>query len=153
MRLIKLALISLIILFGLITLISLLIPSDISITRAVNLRSRPEKVLSLVNDTTNWPTWNPLLAPHPDHPPVKGSITSRTDSSVTASLQQGNKSPVQTSWQVYSFSNSDSVTLRWTMNFHLPWYPWKKFEGIFFEKAYGPLMEQGLQNIKKLTRN
>jgi hypothetical protein len=38
------------------------------------------------------------------------------------------------------------------MDFHLKWYPWKKFSSLFFENRYGVLMEQGLSHIKKITQ-
>jgi hypothetical protein len=37
------------------------------------------------------------------------------------------------------------------MDFHLRWYPWEKFASLLFEQSYGPKMEQGLGNIKKMV--
>jgi hypothetical protein len=37
------------------------------------------------------------------------------------------------------------------MDFHLKWYPWKKFSSLFFENTYGVMMQEGLENMRNLT--
>ena len=61
MRLVKLAIISFIFLFGIVTLISLLIPSHIRISKAIDLGSGGEDVLDLVADQEKWPLWHPAF--------------------------------------------------------------------------------------------
>ena len=53
-------------------------------------------------------------------------------------------------WKCISHAGSDSTTLQWYMDFHLRWYPWEKFASLLFEQSYGPKMEQGLGNLKKI---
>jgi hypothetical protein len=36
------------------------------------------------------------------------------------------------------------------MDFRLRWYPWEKFSSLLLEKRYGPMLENGLDNLKKL---
>jgi len=38
------------------------------------------------------------------------------------------------------------------MDFQLQWYPWQKCGSLLYEGTYGRMMEQGLQNIKKLAQ-
>jgi len=68
-------------------------------------------------------------------------------------LQQLGKPEVINGWKIYRYSNMDSLTLQWYMDFHLKWYPWKKFGSLFFENTYGVMMEQGLNNVKTLTED
>lgn len=156
MRLIKLAFISFVVLFAIITAMSLLIPSHVRISRAVNLKSGTP-VFNLISDQSKWKLWHPafqsshrdsLLQLHQIHiQPV-----SETDTLITMNWRQAGKAPVLNSWALHSLAATDSVALQWYMDFHLPWYPWQKFGSLLYEKTYGSLMEQGLQNIKKIAQ-
>ena len=66
-------------------------------------------------------------------------------------MKQGDKKPVTSTWQVYHHQSTDSLTLQWYMDFHLKWYPWRKFGALFYENTYGVLMQEGLDNIKQLS--
>ena len=61
MRLIKLAIISFVLIFLLITAISLTIPSKIRISKATNLAATGEQVFSLVKNENNWHRWHPIF--------------------------------------------------------------------------------------------
>lgn len=156
MRLIKLAFLSFIIFFAIITAMSLLIPSQVRISRAINLGTT-DSVLFLLTKPDQWSRWHPafqvkdaaaLLQQH------KISITPlfKTDSVITMQWQQAHKTPVLNSWQIHHVASSDSVTLQWYMDFRLRWYPWQKFSSLFYENTYGTMMEQGLHNIKNIVQ-
>ena len=59
-RFFKLAVISFIIFFIFLYLMSLLIPSQVRISRAINIEAPPETVLPLIADTANWKQWNDM---------------------------------------------------------------------------------------------
>src|SRR5690242_15928120 len=61
MRLIKLAFISIIFLFLLITGISLFIPSHIRISKAINIKADKDSVLAQIKDPAKWKNWYPGL--------------------------------------------------------------------------------------------
>ncbi len=151
MRLIKLALISIIFLFLIATAISLLIPSHIRISKAVNLHAEKNSVISLIKDTSRWKEWHPAFIPN-DSAKKFPSITIipkiQNDSEVVMQMQQGNKTPVLSGWKTYEYASTDSITLQWYMDFNLRWYPWQKFGALFYENTYGVMMEKGLDNIK-----
>jgi hypothetical protein len=154
MRLLKLALLSFLVFFGLITAMSLLIPAHVRISKAINIAGRSNRILSLVNDSSQWGLWHPAFQmPHIDsllqHHQITITPLVKTDSLVRVNWLQAGKPPVQNSWQVHRFAASDSITLQWYMDFRLQWYPWEKFSSLFFEKTYGLMMERGLQNLKK----
>lgn len=153
MRLIKLAFLSFIFLFGLITAISLLIPSHIRISKAINIGSSPNAIFSLLKDTLNWTQWHPAFMQQNGTLPQKNSnIRTETvnDSVVLMKFSQGAKT-MYNGWQLYTFSSTDSLTLQWYMDFNLPWYPWQKFGSLFYEDTYGRMMEKGLVNLKKIV--
>ncbi|HEY0066458.1 MAG TPA: hypothetical protein VGB46_03820 [Flavisolibacter sp.] len=152
MRLIKLALISFIALALLVTIFSLFIPANVRISRAVSIRAHKDSVLELIKNQERWPEWNPAFAPNREHQQISSRFTGFSDSSVTAVWQQGNRQSIPTGWRVYYIPEIDSLTLHWYMDFHQPWYPWKKFESMFFDKAYGSMMEEGLGRLKKIVQ-
>jgi hypothetical protein len=156
MRLIKLALLSFIVFFLIITAMSLLIPSHVRISRAINLKKETDSVRFWVSDTEQWQRWHPAFqgASAANTLAANGiSITPVTenDSLVQLRWQQQGRRPVLNSWQIHRFAYTDSVTLQWYMDFHLRWYPWQKFSSLFYEDTYGKMMEQGLANISEMA--
>jgi hypothetical protein len=152
-RLIKLALISIVFLFVVVTAISLLIPSHIRISKAINLQADKDSVFALISDTTKWKQWHPAFIPNDSaskFPTVHILQRSQNDSEIVMHLQQSGKPEVINGWKIYEHTQVDSLTLQWYMDFHLKWYPWKKFGSLFFENTYGVMMEQGLGNIKAI---
>lgn len=155
MRLVKLALLSIVFLFIVVTAISLLIPSHIRISKAINLIAEKDSIFALINDTTRWKQWHPAFIPNdstPKFPSIHIMQQSQNDSEIIMHLQQSGKPEVINGWKVYHHSNVDTLTLQWYMDFHLKWYPWKKFASLFYENTYGVMMQQGLENIKQMER-
>ena len=165
MRVLKLALLSIFFLFILVTLISLLIPSDVRISRAVNVYSDPTQVLVPVKNINQWPQWYPGLKTLPakdiqftqdaGKPVMKipGStviINSANDQQVLADLVGSKGKRIMNGFNAITHNQSDSVTLQWYMDFKLNWYPWEKFGSMLYEKMYGSTMEQGLENLSHI---
>ena len=154
MRLIKLGLLSIFFLFAIVTAISLLIPSHIRISKAINIHGEKDSIFGLINDTANWKLWHPAFIPNdstPKFPSIHIVQRLQNDSEIVMHLRQSGKPEVINGWKIYRHSRVDSLTLQWYMDFHLKWYPWKKFGSLFYENTYGVMMEQGLDNIKQLV--
>lgn len=156
MRLIKLAFLSFIILFLIVTAMSLMIPGHVRISRAVNLKTEEDSVRLWVRDTGQWPRWHPAFQGANASNRLAEKRTTITpvvenDSLVQLRWQQQGQQPVLHSWQIHRYAYTDSVTLQWYMDFHLQWYPWQKFSSLFYEGTYGKMMEQGLENIRKMA--
>jgi Polyketide cyclase / dehydrase and lipid transport len=167
-RFIKLAFISFIFLFLLITGMSLFIPSHIRISKAINIKADKDSIMAPIRDAAKWKTWYPgldtakLLVANgqikgvmlddkdPAHP-VYIAITKEDPDEITAQFISKSLKPVINVWKTISYSTSDSITLQWYMDFHLRWYPWEKFGSLLLEKSYGTKMEMGLMNLKKLA--
>ena len=168
MRFIKLLLISGLLLFVLITAISLLIPFNVRISRATNIHAPTEKIWEQVDDMNKWKDWNPFFSSLPTgairvSDTSGGNMTSMEVSGTMvqwreqkaderiAVMQRKNGKPMINGWKCIQHPGSDSTTLQWYMDFQLRWYPWEKFSSLVFDRSYGPKMEQGLNNIKKLS--
>lgn len=153
MRVIKLALISFLVFFAIITAISLLIPRHIRISKAINISAGADSIFYLITNQDQWRYWHPAFQQHDMDALLQQNKTTitpvvKTDTLVMLNWQQQGKHPVVNGWELHRFAATDSVTLQWYMDFHLKWYPWQKFSSLFYEKTYGSMMQQGLQNIK-----
>ena len=165
MKYLKLAFISFLFLFIVVTGISLFIPSRIRISKAVNLAAANNSVMSLISDPAAWKSWYPGLDSAEQLSGTGGVIgyrigqratlllTSKTSSEVNAEFSGGQMKPVLNVWKTTVHPGVDSLTLQWYMDFRLRWYPWEKFASLLLEKTYGPRMENGLATLKKHAEN
>lgn len=164
MGLIKLAIISIIILFLLVTAISLFIPSKVRISKAVDINNSREKVMLQIANPIQWKNWYPgadsleLLYIEGeakgivvDSKAQRGIfITEINDSSVIAAYGGPGAKEIVSGWKIITGNDPGLVTVQWWMDFKLRWYPWEKFSSLFFENIYGIQMEKGLSNLKQL---
>lgn len=160
MKLIKLGVISLLVFALMITGISLLFPSKVRISKAIDINVAKDSVLKQVSDPVNWKKWYPGTDTS-DYlfleGKIRGYITGDnrglmiktvTDSSVLA-INTGNGSKKgEQEWIIYNSSVPNTVTVQWYMDIYLRWYPWEKFSSLLLEKRYGPMLEKGLENLK-----
>lgn len=153
MRIVKLALISFIFFFLLLTAISSLVPSTVRLSKAINIGAPKADILTLVSDTASWKDWHPGFSNNnrqaKDAPHVLP--VSKSDSLIIMQLNRPGRKPVLNGWQVYEYASTDSITIQWYMDFQLQWYPWQKFGSLFYENTYGTMMQQGLASMKELA--
>ena len=147
MRFIKLGLLSFLIIFGIVTAMSLLIPSQVRISRAINVGAEKSEVFSMVKDTTNWRRWQDTVMLK-QWTYINKEVVANTDSTFILQMQQRGRKPFLSGWQIYSYPGADSLTVQWYMDFKLSWYPWEKFSSLFYENSYGLMLEEGLTNLK-----
>ena len=159
MQLIKLAIISFVVFFLLITGISLFFPSHVRISRAADIAAPVDSVHTRISQPLYWKSWYPgadTLSLYEADGVIKGirmpgnqvlMITGFNDSTVTAANSTSDKERATMGWNLIR-NNGGSVTVQWYMDFKLRWYPWEKFSSLLLEKRYGPVMEQGLAKLK-----
>lgn len=164
MRLIKLAFISFLVFFLLITGISLFFPSHVRISKAIDINSSRDSVRARISQPLYWKNWYPgadTLSLYEADGVIKGIrmpgnqvllITGYNDSTVTAANSTSGNERASMGWNLIQ-SNPKTVTVQWYMDFKLRWYPWEKFSSLLLEKRYGPVMEQGLAKLKKSINN
>jgi hypothetical protein len=154
LRIIKLALISIVVLFFVTLGISSFIPSHVRLSRAINLAAGRDAIFALLKDTTRWRQWNPAFMASDsfsNHPPIGVQFLKTNDSEVLVLWSQAGHKPVQTGWQLYTrAAPGDSLTLQWHMELNSGWLPWQKMGTLLYESTYGVMMQKGLTNIKML---
>jgi hypothetical protein len=162
MGVIKLGIISLLFFALLITGISLFIPSHVRISKATDINANREVVLAQLNNPVNWKAWYPG-ADSSDYFMVDGKIKGITtgdlqgliineasDSTISTVNAGPNSRKGESGWNIFNGRTPNTVTVQWYMDIHLRWYPWDKFSSLLLEKRYGPMMELGLDKLKKL---
>jgi hypothetical protein len=161
MRLVKLGLISVIVLFGLITLMSSLLPSHIRISRAIDIAAARGKIYQQVANFSQWEAWNEYV--HAYHnkrienselkaDEITVSFTGKTDSLLSTAWQQPGGKKFGSGFAIIA-QDSNHTTVQWYFDFYLKWYPWEKFQSIVYDQQFGPLMEKTLANLKKITES
>lgn len=163
MRLLKLAILSFILLFILITIISLFIPANIRISKATNIAADDTVIFKSIGYLSSWKFWHPALknlnekdfsVSNDSMVSVLGTtiaLQNKSDSVILTSISRENGRPLTSGFNLLKHPESDSSTLQWYMDFNLRWYPWEKFKSLFYESIYGVQMEEGLSNLKQLN--
>jgi hypothetical protein len=164
MRLIKLGLISVVFLFLVVTAISLLLPSTINISRAIDINGPLDSVYNNLNDITRWKNWFAgYVSLHTTYSAKhigKGAAISMNKTTVT--ITESNKDRIKTEWMagskvlesefnIFKQNNSSLITVQWHFTQHVHWYPWEKFASIVSDKVMSPVMEKSLDNLKKVV--
>ena len=164
MRLVKLALISIVIFSLLILVFSLLFPSEVRISRAINIDAKADTVALYLNNMQKLTLWNEM-ANTPDL--TNKSATNNvftSDQLKIKLLANATTDTIKAVWkksgsrEIHSVFNiiqaqSNTTVVQWYFDFKLKWYPWEKFGSIVFDKQLGPSMEKSLMNLKKLVEN
>jgi hypothetical protein len=163
MRFLKLGLISAVGLFGVILLISLLLPSHVRISRAIDISATPDKIDPLLYDIKNWGQWNEYIRAF--HNRVTESDMMKADE-IAIFMTGQKKNLITADWRQPSggkFSSGFTIigdtgkhtftTVQWYFDFHIDWYPWKKFQSIVYDQQLGPEMEKSLANLKRIAES
>lgn len=143
-RVAKLALISGIVIFIILTAISLMIPSTVRISRAINIDAEKAEVYPLLADTANWSRWNDLKNDR-----IAIQLISADSNLIHSSWSHGGRS-FECFYRLEKVR--DVTVVNWYFDVRLQWYPWEKFASITFEKQFGPHMESSLVNLKDAVR-
>lgn len=163
MRLVKLALISIVFFFLLLTGISLLLPSAANISRAIDINAPADTVYNYINDISNWKYWyadyNSSKTFVSSATTGKGAMLTMNKTSVTiaevlpgkikAVWQRGKSNPLPAEFDFITNNGASNVTLQWQFTQKVKWYPWQKFSSIASHKIIGSFMEKSLENLKR----
>ncbi|NML21069.1 hypothetical protein HHL16_09305 [Pseudoflavitalea sp. G-6-1-2] len=159
MRIVKLALISAVVIFGVIFLLSLLIPSQVRVSRAINIDAPADSVMAQIRDLRTWKNWNEMMN-NAQYTNVAYGENDFSSDQVKVELLRASKDSVITDWHqtggrdIHSgfatMTMSGVTVVQWYFDFKLRWYPWEKIGSIIFDKQLGPPMEKSLGNLKKI---
>ena len=155
-------------LFIMVTLVSLLIPSKVTVTRGEVVNASGARVFSEIANIRHWQNWQPVFKETPvklsfsNDSTVAGSycqwegrgrknklqFISVTENQVTVSLTSTGDNEVINTISVLPLADSSRVQVEWRAVTKLNWYPWEKFYGIFVEKLTGSGYETILKSLK-----
>ncbi|MCB0715814.1 MAG: SRPBCC family protein [Chitinophagaceae bacterium] len=161
MRFLKLAFISLIFFIIFLSGLSLFFPSHVRVSKAVEIQASKTEVFDQIANVENWKHWFPgaltakvifkngkaIGVGAENHQQME--LQQITDSSITALTKNTGFKDGESGWNFIGNTEQNQITVQWYMDFHLHWYPWEKFSSLLLEKRYGPLLENGLSNLKK----
>lgn len=160
MKLIRLAVLSIVILFILAAVMGALLPATVLVSRAINVHASKDSVMPYLKDIHQWKSWVsgmelPTVTIFSTSNANLGgtlvNITGISDSTVVSSWK-GRSGNIQTSTIRMIGDTFQSVTIvQWQFEQKLKWYPWEKFGSIMNDKILGPMMEKNLNNLKLLV--
>lgn len=158
MRFAKLLIFSLFFLLIIVTLIGLLFPSKVIVSRAINISSNKTKIDSLIRHPQNWQAWMPgtkgvsiwvntVNVGNANSSTQKIMVTTISQQQIKANWV-GQKTTQQMELNI--FEGANETTIQWQFTEHVGWLPWQRFGSMLNEKILAPTMEQGLDNLKNL---
>jgi hypothetical protein len=169
MRFVKLFLISVIVLFVVLWMISLMIPSHIRISRAIDISSSRQKVFNAINDLKAWENWNQFttnssLINKAYSDPSSGDGALMSSQQINIRITDSKQDSIKTEWDqlhakhfkgVFNIMElrPGTITVQWYFDFYFRWYPWEKFTSLVYDKQLGPVMEESLTNLKHYTES
>ena len=162
MRVIKLALISIVALFVVMCFFSLMMPSTVIVSRAVDINAPADSIKLQVSTLQNWVYWVKGMntkaviiksATEADLGRQQLNIQSVTDSTVVCSWSSASSSTQISTIRLIKAPQRNLTIVQWQFVQKLKWYPWEKFGSFMNDKILGPMMEQNLQNLKRLSEH
>ena len=171
MRIIKAFLVGAIGLFIIITLFSLLIPSNVRVSRATVINNtNGSEVYRQIVHFDNWKKWHPVLtgdsATLNSFPSsitgndsgcviafrgknVAINLIAADSGSVKFLLQSAGENDIHNEIVITDLTTQNAVQVEWRAITKLHWYPWEKFYGIFIDNLTGPGYDAALKGLKE----
>ncbi len=162
MRFIKLILISVVALFVLMLFFSILMPSTVLVSRAIDINAPLDSIRYRVSDLNQWVYWvkgmrsNNVNIESAKKAQLGNSIVTviaLTDSSVVMNWETNSSAIQKSTMRLISHPGTTVSTVQWQFEQHLNWYPWEKLGSFMNDKILGPMMEQNLLNLKHWAEN
>lgn len=159
--------------FIVIFLISLLLPSKVTVSKSVDINASKEAVFNQIVNFEEWKNWYPAFKDENisiiKNPPAANTLASVTlkdtngksvtlllvdtsEQTINIDLQSASSTKVNYQFILTPKVNNQTL-LTWNVNTNLGWLPWKKIEGILLDKFSGDQYETALENLKKTAEN
>ncbi|MCO6497027.1 MAG: SRPBCC family protein [Chitinophagaceae bacterium] len=161
---IKRSIIILVLMLLFLAMVTLFLPSSVSVVKTTEINATPERIAQEVNQTENWKSWFPgvkeglltidltsadeavLKRPEGEDLKLKFDYKTKDSTAFTLTTEKGNA--VDYTFLQTPVTNGTRVTL--VVNIDLPWYPWHRVRGIFMDRIYGAQYEEALSNLKQV---
>ncbi|XVJ64785.1 MAG: hypothetical protein HEQ40_00925 [Lacibacter sp.] len=172
MRLVKMFLFVITGLAIMLTMIGLVIPSSVKISRGIIVDADSVKVYQQLSDVKEWGQWMPWVtadegalvqtSPVTNAPGTffkwnglnknnSGTITllSLSPNLITTKYELKEMNDSEGGFRIRTLPNNLSqCEVQWFMEYKLKWYPWERFYGIFLDHIIGSSFDKGLQELK-----
>lgn len=156
MRLIKLASISFVVLFVVTTIIGLLFPSKVIVSRAIDVSATTDSVSRFTKDLFGWQQWVSSMKNYPAQAALSSKIGSSTIAITSAKpdlvigkwIEKNGDEQLTT---LRLIANQNTTIINWQFEQTVEWYPWARLSSMVNEKVIGAMMEENLANLKKLA--
>lgn len=165
MRIIKFLFISVLVLFGVLTALSLLFPSRLHMSRAINVAASREKIDAAIYDLRQWENWNKFIVATPltnkaFSTPSSGAGAFLHSDQLTLTVTNAARDSIALNWRLSNGKHfeggynvvqngGDSITIQSWFDFHFRWYPWEKLGILVYDRNFGPVMEESLASLKQ----
>ncbi|MEI6087847.1 MAG: hypothetical protein WCR66_09685 [Bacteroidota bacterium] len=162
MRVIKLAFISVLALFMVLCFFSLMMPSTVLVSRAVDIYAPSDSIKLYVRDLNQWLLWvkgmdSKIVKIKSDKEADLGTqkltIINVTDTSVVSIWESKKSSSQESTIRFIQAPERNLTIVQWQFVQKLRWYPWEKFASFMNDKILGPMMEENLQHLKELSEH
>ncbi|MDB5232089.1 MAG: hypothetical protein JWN76_2894 [Chitinophagaceae bacterium] len=159
MRLIKLAVISIIIFGGILLIISSLIPSRVYVSRTITISKPAGTIKPYVFNFAGWTQWlatdTGVAITGNDTQVEIGNNTVQfvgiTDTSFTTSWINASGNNQVAVFYLLKEPGQNNTMVEWVFEQKVKWYPWEKFASIFNDKMMGETMKRSLENLKRVA--
>jgi Polyketide cyclase / dehydrase and lipid transport len=172
MRFIKMFLFVLTGLMIVLTLIGLVIPSSVKISRGIIINVDSVKVHRQLSDVKDWGQWMPWVTADEGALVQTSQVTNAPGSFfkwkglnlknngtitlltikpeiITTNYELQGMNTCEGGFRIRSLPNNLSQSeVQWFMEYKLKWYPWERFYGIFMDHIIGPSFDKGLEELK-----
>ena len=168
MKFIKLAIISIVVLFLIVTCLGLLLPSTVRVTRNITIPTPSDTLHRYLSEVKLWSLWMEGI----DANAIKFTTSQTNSKEAVATINKtqiyrvkDNSDIMETVWknsseshqlcvfQLYNDSATNSTNCTWYFEQKVSWYPWERLPTLANDKILGPFMEHSLDKLKELTAN
>lgn len=157
MKFIKLAFISIIILFCIATAIGLLFPSMVIVSRAIDINAPKDSIQKYTGDINNWHKWihgmnnktvDVVSATKANLGGTWVTIDSLVNNTIYSSWRGKNGTNQQSILRIIQHENSGKAVVQWEFAQKVKWYPWERLSSMLNDKITGSMLEKNLNNLK-----
>ncbi len=159
--------------FIVIFLLALLLPSKVTVAKSVEINASHNAAKNEIINFDEWKKWYPAfkdesatIIKNPSEKNIISSVTLKdkegntillnlmdtANNKIEIDVQSASSTKVQYQFLLIpKMNNQAQVT--WDVNINLGWYPWKRIEGILFDKFSGSQYESALDDLRKAAEN
>jgi hypothetical protein len=161
MRILKLMLISIVVFAIFLYLFSLLFPSEIRISRAINIGATKETVQQKIGNLRQWEQWNETVTSsgfthcvYTDSAFSSDQLQVNLVHSSPDSIRVASGRQNHITYQTFRLLQltPDTMVVHWYVEVPAK-VPWEKFSALILENQLGPPMENALVKLKKMVEN